>query len=482
MSSTEISRRPSRPGADAKPGPTISDLYSSVVGAEEAQTKLPLLVARDIEERFIRDGWPVGRVYGSEAEMAAHYGVGRDVMREAARVLEARQALQVRRGPRGGLAVAKPSGTHLRVMVGGYAHLTGIELPEIVEAWVAIHVTAVRLIGAHRPGATPSGADVEQFAAQVIEWSGSGLLRRLRDIIAPLLPPMRLDQADAAPELIIGDLERGRGDEAARRTRVLLRAAARETLDRSASWSGTGVPAPLDQLRIPAFRIVRELMSEITPAEWVKGRPLGNEFDLAERLGVDRSVVRQAIRIMEDAETAVPLPGRGRGLMTRCPGSGPLSRQLCIHLAARGEPWDETARALGGLMIELAELAARKAGPADAALLDAAYDRLREPAQAAPISAVQPIERLQNQLAHNALLSLFVDGIKAYLSWSMRDELYAPSWVIDLYTRSTENVLRAIGRGDPAEAERLQAVKLETLAECRHMLLTAEHGLPDADL
>lgn len=133
-------------------------------------------------------------------------------------------------------------------------------------------------------------------------------------------------------------------------------------------------------------------------------------------------------------------------------------------------------------MIEMAELAARKADPDDAALLDAAYDRLREPAQAAPISTVQPIERLQNRLAHNALLSLFVDGIKAYLSWSMRDELYAPSWVIDLYARSTENVLRAIGRGDTAEAERLQAVKLEVLAECRHMLLTSGHGLPDADL
>jgi len=242
------------------------------------------------------------------------------------------------------------------------------------------------------------------------------------------------------------------------------------------------VPAPLEQLRIPAFWIVRQLMSEITPAEWVKGRPLGNEFDLAERLRVDRSVIRQAIRMMEDAETAVSLPGRGRGLMTRRPSSGPLSRQLCIYLAARCEPLDQSVRALGGLMIEMAELAARKADPDDAALLDAAYDRLREPAQAAPISTVQPIERLQNRLAHNALLSLFVDGIKAYLSWSMRDELYAPSWVFFLYARSTENVLRAIGRGDTAEAERLQAVKLEVLAECRHMLLTSGHGLPDADL
>jgi hypothetical protein len=172
----------------------------------------------------------------------------------------------------------------------------------------------------------------------------------------------------------------------------------------------------------------------------------------------------------------------GRGLMTRRPSSGPLSRQLCIYLAARCEPLDQSARALGGLMIEMAELAARKADPDDAALLEAAYDRLREPAQAAPISTVQPIERLQNRLAHNALLSLFVDGIKAYLSWSMRDELYAPSWVIDLYARSTENVLRAISRGDTGEAERLQAVKLEMLAECRHMLLTSGHGLPDADL
>jgi DNA-binding FadR family transcriptional regulator len=117
-----------------------------VVGDQERLTKLPLVVSRDMEERFIRDGWPVGKVYGSEADMAAYYGVGRDVMREAVRVLEARDEVRVRRGPQGGIAVARPGGTHLLVMIGGYAYLTGLGLPDIVEAWSAVHVSAVRLI------------------------------------------------------------------------------------------------------------------------------------------------------------------------------------------------------------------------------------------------------------------------------------------------------------------------------------------------
>ncbi|WP_420877338.1 FadR/GntR family transcriptional regulator, partial [Streptomyces neyagawaensis] len=125
----------------------LSELYSSVVGDQERLTKLPLVVARDMEERFIRDGWPVGKVYGSEADMAAYYGVGRDVMREAVRVLEARDEVRVRRGPQGGIAVARPGGTHLLVMIGGYAYLTGLGLPDIVEAWSAVHISAVRLIG-----------------------------------------------------------------------------------------------------------------------------------------------------------------------------------------------------------------------------------------------------------------------------------------------------------------------------------------------
>ena len=487
-------QRPLTTGATGATGNMLSELYSSVVGDQERLTKLPLVVSRDMEERFIRDGWPVGKVYGSEADMAAYYGVGRDVMREAVRVLEARDEVRVRRGPQGGIAVARPGGTHLLVMIGGYAYLTGLGLPDIVEAWSAVHISAVRLIGdrSRQAGGRPLGesqaADDDgipdtagllgRFAAEVIGGSGSGPLKYFNDVLAPLLPRMSTALgADALADIrqrIIHDLDRGRTEDAVRLARTLFCGAARDTLAqvaRTGGWKGTPVPEPLEQMRIPAFAAVRRMMSEITPEEWVRGRPLGNECELAERFGVDRSVIRQAIRMMEDAETAVTLPGRGHGLVTRCPSPAPLSRQVCVYLASHAEPPEEAALALGSLMIEMAEIAARKTGPRDAELFDALFDELRQLTSAAPISSVQLIERLQNRLARNVLLSLFINGIKAYVSWSMSEELHAPSWVIEFFAQSTHDVLRAIGRRDAPEAARLQAVKQEMLAKYRQCVL-----------
>ena len=53
------------------PSTSLSTLYASVVGDEAVRAKLPLTVAHELEERFMREGWPHGRLYGTEAELAA---------------------------------------------------------------------------------------------------------------------------------------------------------------------------------------------------------------------------------------------------------------------------------------------------------------------------------------------------------------------------------------------------------------------------
>ncbi|MGI5132472.1 FadR/GntR family transcriptional regulator [Pseudonocardia sp. CA-107938] len=356
--------------------------------------KLPLIVARDLEERFLRDGWPIGRNYGGEAELAAHYGAGRDVMREALRILEARDEIQVRRGPRGGVVVAEPDGAHLQLMLGGYAHLTGLGPAEIVEAWGTLHVTAVRVIGCRGSGTgrsdgmgtSDAAALLRRFGAGLLERSG-GLLTYLSEVMEPVLPSLDVTlsaaSVDEAWRQILDDLGQGRTEDAVRRTRALFGAVVAPARSRPA------LPGLGDRIRIPAFGIVRRLMSEIEPDEWVQGRLLGNEYELAERYSADRSVIRQGIRIMEDAETAVMRPGRGRGLTTRRPSSAPLSRQLCVHLAAKGAPGDEASVVVRELLIEIAELA-------------------------------------RTRSAHNALLQLFADGVEAHLAWSVGEERAAP--------------------------------------------------------
>ncbi|QUD90205.1 GntR family transcriptional regulator [Phenylobacterium montanum] len=77
-------------------------------------------IARQLEQRFILDGWSKGRCYGREDELAAQFGVSRNRVREAARILELRGTARMRRGRMGGLQTSTPPADLVRDMVWGY--------------------------------------------------------------------------------------------------------------------------------------------------------------------------------------------------------------------------------------------------------------------------------------------------------------------------------------------------------------------------
>jgi len=68
-------------------------------GARRAGPQAAERVAAAIEADVLRAGWPVGLVLGSEEQLAARYGVGRAVIREAIRLAEHRQVARMRRRP-----------------------------------------------------------------------------------------------------------------------------------------------------------------------------------------------------------------------------------------------------------------------------------------------------------------------------------------------------------------------------------------------
>jgi DNA-binding FadR family transcriptional regulator len=76
--------------------------------AGQKSAKLGELVARDIEQRILLLGWPVGEVLGSEPQLIEEYQVSRAVLREAIRLLEHDHIATMRRGPGGGLVVTAP--------------------------------------------------------------------------------------------------------------------------------------------------------------------------------------------------------------------------------------------------------------------------------------------------------------------------------------------------------------------------------------
>jgi DNA-binding FadR family transcriptional regulator len=66
------------------------------------------VLAATIGDEIASSGWQIGSVFGTETALLERYGVSRAALREAVRLLEYHSIAQMRRGPGGGLVVAKP--------------------------------------------------------------------------------------------------------------------------------------------------------------------------------------------------------------------------------------------------------------------------------------------------------------------------------------------------------------------------------------
>lgn len=75
---------------------------------EAPRGKLAEVLAAGIGDEIVASGWPVGSVFGTETALLERYRVSRAVLREAVRLLEYHAIAHMRRGPGGGLVVAKP--------------------------------------------------------------------------------------------------------------------------------------------------------------------------------------------------------------------------------------------------------------------------------------------------------------------------------------------------------------------------------------
>ncbi|WP_100085339.1 GntR family transcriptional regulator [Nitrospirillum viridazoti] len=459
------------------------DLVNCVTGSEPLN-KLPLLIADDLEEHFMREGWPTGRSFGGEAALAERYDVGRDVLREAVRLLEARNHARMRRGPQGGLEVVCPNLGNLLGRLAGYAYVSGLDRARALEMWTILQAVAIQL--AISPADAWRTADLRAQIAEgirrpsfslhnlgslMIGASGSKVLMLLGTCVGSLLPPFadaplddrtirQLQELATSPDISPALLSWLRKEQLPAVLAQLV-----------ASPAGTLFHLPDlprdDCFKAQAMQVVHELMSTASPNAWARGHLIGNEFDLADRFGVDKSIVRQAIRLMEDAETATALPGRGRGLVTRLPSTAPLSRLFSAFFIANGVDELDGEQVFRALRIECTGWAAERADSEDCMTLLALCTDLMELAPPLPVAALQSFERFQQHAAHNPLLDLCIDGTKAFLSWRMGKPLIAPRSVVEAYQTHTRRVITAICAHDRAAAMLAEQAKLDAVAHCR---------------
>jgi len=105
--------------------------------------KLAEQTAREIFRAVTEAGWPVGETLGSEAELMERYDVSRAVLREAVRVLEHHQVAQMRRGPGGGLIVARPGIEAVTDGVALHVERRGIRPDQLFEVRTAIEMAVL---------------------------------------------------------------------------------------------------------------------------------------------------------------------------------------------------------------------------------------------------------------------------------------------------------------------------------------------------
>jgi DNA-binding FadR family transcriptional regulator len=84
------------------------DYHDFAKGYDPGDRKRPAHIAWALEHEAVEQGWVVGRFVGSERDLIDRFGVSRDVVREAIRLLEARGSMLIERGRNGGLWLAEP--------------------------------------------------------------------------------------------------------------------------------------------------------------------------------------------------------------------------------------------------------------------------------------------------------------------------------------------------------------------------------------
>lgn len=318
--------------------------------------KLAEQLAARIEDRVEREGLGPGCALGTEHELMARYGISRETLRKAVRQLELHGVASMRRGGGGGggglVVDAAASDTVVRA-IATHLEFSSISWSEIIEARALIDLQAVELATGHIDDAgiarlkalaitlDRETTDVREIAqrhlalpATIADIGGNAVVKLFTEAlnrwIVDILPSnlgsnATIQRESTRANRVLKDLIEAVAarDVAAARTAALAFAelsqrttdvlerhrpgfAAEEWLQHASSL-GNGHDKLPQRL---AVALAREIAAFGEPEE-----RFGDEAGLMARLGVSRSVLREALRLLELHGILRPRRGRGGGLM-----------------------------------------------------------------------------------------------------------------------------------------------------------------------
>lgn len=221
-----------------------------------------------------------------------------------------------------------------------------------------------------------------------------------------------------------------------------------------------------DQADKRAAKIARRIEADIVRRGWVVGQSLGSESALQERFCVSRSVLREAVRLVEHHQVARMRRGPNGGLIVCEPDAGPAARAIVIYLEYLGINLDDLLNARLVLEPLAASLAAEH-------IDEAGIDRLRAVLRAeAQWQPGMPALRDEFHVAlaeqsKNPVLQLFIEIVMRLTRRSVRQSRTASPdeaiEAVDQMHHDHSEVVAAVTAGDAARAKTLTERHVEAV-------------------
>lgn len=216
--------------------------------------------------------------------------------------------------------------------------------------------------------------------------------------------------------------------------------------------------------RVRAGRIAIKLVNQFVAQSFEPGRRIGSEAEISAQFQADRSITRQAIRLLESSGIVSSRPGRGNGIILQRPASGPVCRLICCYLAANLLRVSEAFALFRAMSAEAVGLVAAKASSDDIQKLQQTLTSNWGSGRAAQLTDIFSTEDLQFEAIKNPLINLFVRSIRGYAALTVAEGgLAIPNEIATCFADNTRRVLDAIARHEPEAAVLAHEHKLQAM-------------------
>lgn len=236
----------------------------------------------------------------------------------------------------------------------------------------------------------------------------------------------------------------------------------------------------------PAYvEIAKRLRGTIVAGRLAPDRRLPSEAEMAERHGVSRSTIREALRQLSSQGLVVTTRGVRGGSRVGAPDHSDVGRMLDAGIAllshANAVTVPELVEARGFLEVPAARLAAARRSDADIAAMRAGVDALRSKANIRRVfEANRAFHAAILEASGNRVLSLVTEPLFAVLQTRFRRDLVKPGYWAHVQS-AHRRILGAIERGDGDAAARAMSSHLARLRELYEAIDSAQPRAPHGD-